>query len=181
MRPVIPLVISEDEEKGLRRVMAEGGKEEYRRCLAVLLRARGVHPKDVAEMLGVTRRSLERWVKAYKAHGVAGLRSRKRPGRRRRIGEAQRRCIAEIALKSPKAFGYLKNEWSIRLLSRHLTNELGIKISRAHLWRILHELGIVYKRPKSVVRSPDLDYEEKARMVEDYKKAASTLLKKGLP
>lgn len=164
----------------MRRLMAEGGKGEYRRCLAILLRARGAHPRDVVEALGVTRRSLERWVKTYRAHGVAGLRGRKRPGRRRRIGEAQRRSIAETVLKGPKAFGYLKNEWSIRLLSRHLTRELGIKISKTHVWEILRELRIVYKRPKAVVKSPDPDYEEKARMVEDYKEAASTLLKKGL-
>lgn len=174
------MVISEGEEEELRELMAGGCKEEYRRCLSVLLRARGVHPRDVAETLGVTRRSLERWVKAYRADGVAGLRSRKRPGRRRRIDEAQRRRIVEVALKGPKAFGYLKNEWSLRLLSRHLTRELGIKISRAHVWRILHDLGIVYKRPKAVVRSPDPDYQEKASMVEDYKKAASALLKGGL-
>jgi transposase len=179
MRRVVPLVIPEGEEEELRELMAGGCKGEYRGCLSVLLRARGVHPRDVAETLGVTRRSVERWVKAYRAHGVAGLRSRKRPGRRRRIDEAQRRRIAEVALKGPEAFGYLKNEWSVRLLARHLTRELGIEISRAHVWRILRDLGIVYKRPKAVVKGPDPDYEEKARVVEDYKRAASALLKGG--
>lgn len=180
MRRVVPLLISKGEEEELRELMAGGGKEEYRRCLSVLLRARGVHPGDVAETLGVTRRSVERWVKAYRANGVAGLRERTRPGRRRRIDEAQRRLITEVALKGPRAFGYLKNEWSIRLLSRHLTRELGIEVSRAHVWRILRELGIVYKRPKAVVKSPDPDYEEKAQRVKDYKRAASALQKRGL-
>lgn len=164
----------------MRGLMAEGGKGEYRRCLAVLLRARRMHPKDITGTLGVTKRSVERWVKAYRAYGVEGLKRRPRLGRRRRIGEAQRRLIAEVALKGPRAFGYLKNEWSVRLLARHLTKDLGIKISRAHVWRILHELGIVYKRPKAVVRSPAPDYDEKASIVEEYKGAASDLSKKGL-
>jgi len=32
-----------------------------------------------------------------------------------------------------------------------------------------------------VVKSPDPEYEEKARILEGYKEAASDLLKKGLP
>jgi hypothetical protein len=68
-----------------------------------------------------------------------------------------------------------------RLLARHLTRELGIEVSKTHVWEILRELAIVYKRPKAVVRSPDPDYEEKACMVEDYKKAASALQKRRLP
>ena len=96
------------------------------------------------------------------------------------ITQEQKKIITEIALKSPTAFGYLKNEWSVRLLARHLTKELGIKISKTHVWEILHDLGIVYKRPKAVVKSPDPDYEEKAVKLRGFKKVASTLEKKGL-
>lgn len=179
MRLATPLVVSRSEEEKLRKLMAEGGKGEYRRCLAVLLRTQGMHNADIAATLGVTRRSVERWVKTYRAGEVDGLKGRTRPGRRPRIVEAHRRLIAETALKAPRAFGYLKNEWSVRLLASHLTKELGIEISRAHVWRMLRDLGIVYKRPKAVVRSPDPDYEDKARKVEGYKKAASALEKRG--
>ena len=181
MRRAIPLVFSGGEEEGLRGLMADGSKEEYRRCLAVLLRAQGMPNQDIAGTLGVTGRSVERWIKVYRADGIAGLRHRSHPGNRPRITPDQRKTIIEAALQSPRAFGYLKNEWSIRLLSRHLTRELGIKISKTHVWEILRELRIVYKRPKAVVKSPDPDHEEKARMVEGYKGDAPALLKGGLP
>lgn len=181
MRRAIPLVFSEDEEEGLRGLMAHGSKEEYRRCLAVFLRAQGMPNQDIAAMLGVAKRSVERWIKAYRAHGIAGLRHRPHPGNRPRIAPDQKKTIIKVALQSPRAFGYLKNEWSVRLLSRHLTRELGIKISKTHVWEILRELRIAYKRPKAVVKSPDPDHEEKARIVKDYKEAAPALLKGGLP
>lgn len=180
MRRAIPLMLSEGEEEGLRGLMAQGDKEEYRRCLAILLRARGMSNQDVAAMMGVTKRSLERWIRAYRACGITGLRRKPRPRSRPRITQDQRKIMSEIALKSPRAFGYLKNEWSVRLLARHLTRMLGIKIGKSHVWNILHELGIVYKRPKAVVKSPDPDYEEKASKVEEYKREALTLLKGGL-
>lgn len=180
MRRAVPLAISEAEENELKRLMAKGDKMEYRRCLAVLLRAKGTPNQDIAGMLGATKRSVELWIKAYRDLGLSGLRRRLHPGGKPRITHEQRRVIAETALKSPRAFGYLKNEWSVRLLARHLTKELGIEISKSLVWMILRELGIVYKRAKAIIESPDPDYAEKARSVGEYKDSASTLLKKGL-
>ena len=51
------MVVSEGEEEGLRRLMAEGDKGEYRRSLAIILRARGASSRDIAGMLGVSRRT----------------------------------------------------------------------------------------------------------------------------
>jgi transposase len=85
----------------------------------------------------------------------------------------------ELALQSPRLFGYLRNNWSVRLLSRHLTRQVGVKISKSHVWRILHEAGIVHKRPKAAVKSPDLDYERKAAKVSAYKRIAPALEKRG--
>ena len=102
----------------------------------------------------------------------------RRLGKKPRIGEKEKKLIAEIALKSPKAFGYLKNDWSIRFLANHLSKEVGIKISKSHLHRILHELGLAYKRPKAYVKSKDQDYEIKKKALESYKKIAKALLKK---
>jgi len=65
--------------------------------------------------------------------------------------------------RSPRLFGCLKNDRSPRLLSRHLAEEAGVEVSRAHLWRILHEADIVYKRPKAAVRGPDPGYEAEKR------------------
>jgi len=74
MRRTVPLVISEAEEEGLRRLMAEGDKGEYRWSLAIILRARGASSHDIAGMLGVSRRSVDRWIEAYRVRGVEGLR-----------------------------------------------------------------------------------------------------------
>jgi transposase len=84
-------------------------------------------------------------LKQYKSIGIEGLKTKPHPGKKPRIGKKEKKIIAEIALKNPKSFGYLKNDWSIRFLARHLSKELGIKISRAHLHRILHEIGLFIK------------------------------------
>lgn len=88
--------------------------------------------------------------------------------------------IKDIVLnKSPQTFGYLKNTWSIRLLATHLSSLLGINISLKQTWRIVHDLGIVYKQPKlELEKEKGDDYEQKRKKIDRYKKVSSALLKK---
>jgi len=47
-------------------------------------------------------------------------------------------------------------------------------------WRILHDLGIVSGRPKPALEHPE-DYEKKKKIVDNYKKVSTALLKKNSP
>lgn len=175
------LILSKREEADVRKFMGETrSKEEYRRAEAVLYKAEGLSYRTIAKRMNAAYLSVYKWIQRYKKGGVNALRTKTHPGKKPRITPEQRKAIAQTVLQSPQAFGYLKNEWSVRLLAEHLTREMGIRVSKTHVWEILHELGIVYKRAKAVVESPDPDYPEKARRVEGYKKIAPALLKKGL-
>jgi len=175
------LTLSRREEAEIRKFMTETkSKEEYRRAEAALYKAEGLSYRAIAKRMNAAYLSVYKWIQRYKEGGVNALRTKTRPGKKPRITPEQRKAIVQTALQSPQAFGYLKNEWSVRLLAKHLTQEMGIRISKTHVWEILQELGIVYKRAKAVVESPDPEYPEKARRVEGYKKIAPALLKKGL-
>ena len=88
--------------------------------------------------------------------------------------------IKEMISKSPRTFGYLKNTWSIRLLAAYLTTILGMNVSPMHTWRIVHDLGIVSKRPKLALEHAE-DYEKKKKTIDNYKKISAALLKKNPP
>jgi transposase len=171
-------ILTENELKRLKAFMKACDKDEYKRALAIIHRSRGIPYSHIASMLGVHIRSIQRWISQYRQMGIEGLKTKPHPGKKPRIGKKEKRLIEKIALKSPKAFGYLKNDWSIRFLATHLSKELGIKVSKSHLHRILHELGLAYKRPKAYVKSPDPDYEAKKKALEGYKKISKALLKK---
>ncbi len=44
-------------------------------------------------------------------------------------------------------------------------------------WRIIHDLGIVYKQPKLELQKDD-DYEQQKRKIDGYRKISNALLKK---
>jgi transposase len=174
------LILSDSERRSLLALMkATRSKREYRRASAVLEKANCLTYKAIAMKHDVDVKTVQRWVEAYEAQGVDGLRDKPHPGKPSGYTEAQRRRIVELALQSPSLFGYLRSGWNVRLLARHLTKEVGIKIGKSHVWRMLHEAGIVYKRPKAKVKSPDPNYGHKAAKVRGYKRIAPALEKRG--
>jgi putative transposase len=157
-------------------------KEEYRRAYAIKQKMEGVPYRTIAKDMGVNYRNVYDWIDNYRKEGLDGIRNKRKNGGRRPVisTEKNKELIKDIVLnKSPTTFGYLKNTWSIRLLATHLTSLLGINVSPKQTWRIVHDLGIVYKQPKlELENEKDDDYEEKKGKVERYKKVSRALLKK---
>ena len=135
-------------------------------------RWRGIPYRTIAEDIGVNYRNVYDWINNYRKFGLEdGIRNkRKNGGRRPVISTAKNKeMIKDIVLnQSPKTFGYLKNTWSVRLLATHLTSLLGMNVSPKQTWRIIHDLGIVYKQPKLELEKKGDDYEEKKEKIDRY-------------
>jgi transposase len=157
-------------------------KEEYRRASAIKQKVEGLPYRTIARNLDVNYRNVYNWIKGYKEYGLDGIRSkRKNAGRIPKISsDKNKETIKDIITKSPRTFGYLKNTWTIRLLAAYLTTILGMNVSPMQTWRIVHDLGIISKRPKLVLEHAE-DYEKKKKIVDNYKKVSSALLKKNSP
>jgi hypothetical protein len=54
---------------------------EWRRALAVLLRADGLPVREIVACTGLTQNMVFKWLHRYCAEGVDGLRTRRRPPR----------------------------------------------------------------------------------------------------
>jgi hypothetical protein len=67
---------------------------ERRRLRAIALLEQGLLPHEVAERVGVDRRSVRRWKRTYRRRGHTGLKARPVPGRPPKLTAAQRRTWA---------------------------------------------------------------------------------------
>lgn len=113
---------------------------------ALLLILEGQRPGWIAEVLGLTRMSLSRWMHAVNGHGVRALRPRPRPGRPTRLTPQVRRALGRHLAQSPQAFGLPRVQWDGPTLVVHLKRHFGIalQVRQAQLW--LHQLGYRLKR-----------------------------------
>jgi transposase len=155
-------------------------KEEYRRASAIKQKTEGIPYRTIAKNLGVNYRNVYDWIKKYKNSGIDGIRNKRKNGGRKPVisTDKNKEIVKDIVLnKSPKTFGYLKNTWSIRLLATYLSTLLEMNVSPMQTWRIIQDLGIVYKQPKLELKKGS-DYEEKKEKIDRYKKISSALLKK---
>jgi transposase len=179
----LTLEVSKEQKKELLLFMRRTrDKEEYRRAYAVKQKMEGVPYRFIAKDIGVNYRNVYDWIDSYRKDGLDGIRNRRKNGGRRAIisSAKNKEMIKDIVLNgSPKTFGYLKNTWSIRLLATYLSSLLGMNVSRSQTWRIVHDLGIVYKQPKiKLEKDKSDDYEQKKEKVDRYKKVSRALLKK---
>src|SRR5438552_6484625 len=97
---------------------------ERRRLRAIELLQREIAVHVVAERLGVDRRSVRRWKRAYRGWGRNGLRARPAPGRPPKLSAAQRRQLVRVVVAGPGEAGSRPRLWAclrlVGLLRRHV-------------------------------------------------------------
>jgi transposase len=86
------------------------------RARVVLLASEGVANYEIAELVGMSRPTVNRWRARYADRGVDGLADERRPGRPRTIDEAK--VITATLTPPPKSLGV--THWSSRLLAPRL-------------------------------------------------------------
>jgi transposase len=86
------------------------------RARVVLLASEGVANYQIAELVGMSRPTVNRWRARYAERGIAGLVDEQRPGRPKTIDEAA--VVAATLTPPPASLG--ATHWSSRLLERRL-------------------------------------------------------------
>jgi transposase len=123
----------------------------YRRLQAVLLVARGRLVGEVAQIAGVSLRSVYHWVGSYlRDHRADDLQDRPRSGRPPAAATITDARIAEELRKDTRPLGYSATSWTVALLAKHLSRTYHCKISERTLRRRMRALGLRWKRPRYV-------------------------------
>ncbi len=103
----------------------------YRRTLAILEVSRGKPVAQVAQSLGVTRRSIYYWIEHYReAFDPTALVDDDRPGRPSLCREDLTALLRTLLVDhTPDRLGYSAVEWTAALLQEHLEHCTGQRLS----------------------------------------------------
>ena len=121
------------------------------RAEIVLGSAQGESIRELAERLGVSQPTVCLWRRRYQAQGVAGLQSRARSGRRRRITSAKELAVVNATLRKPQA----ATHWSARRLAKT------VGLSHVSVHRIWRKYGLQPHRLQHFKFSTDPQFDTK--------------------
>jgi len=131
--------------------------EAWRRGRAVLAYIKGERVVEIAELLGVTRGSVNRWLQWYEATGVEGLETVKAPGAPSKLTEAQRAELAELIDRGPQQAGYHTGVWTGPMIGDLIEQRFGVVYHKHNVPRLLHDMGFSLQRPRKRLARADAE------------------------
>ena len=135
------------------------------RLQIVLMAHRGRARQDIAADLGVHRKTVTRWLNAYCAAGLDGLRPKKAKGQPGKIPAALADDVRRWVIDGPAKQGLDRANWTHEELADHLRKTQGIQTSRSAVQRFCARIGIRLYRP--TYRYERGDPAKQARVKED--------------
>jgi transposase len=121
---------------------------ERRRRRAIDLLNQGLMPVEVAQRVGVDRRSVRRWHAAYRKKGGAALTARPAPGRPPVLDRPAQRQLERLLLKGAVAAGFSTDLWTCPRVAQVIERRFGVRYHVDHVGRLLHGLGWSPQKPE---------------------------------
>jgi transposase len=108
----------------------------------------GESPEIVARALGINRTTIYDWLALYRKGGWGALEAKKRGGRRPKLsGRALKWIFDTITMKDPLQLKFSFALWACDMIRKLIFERLGVKLSKASVNRLLHQIGLSPQRP----------------------------------
>lgn len=130
---------------------------QHRRFLAVRRLLDGFSTEEVADFLGVDRRSVQRWFRLFRAQGWDGLAAAAVAGRPSKLTPTQEKIVLRWLQDSPTRFGFATELWTSRRLAQVIWEEWRIRIHPHSLPKWLRARGYTPQKPQRIPRERDPD------------------------
>jgi transposase len=103
---------------------------------AVLFREKGMEYPELAKWFGESPRTLARWVRAYKVHGLAGLQE-KQSGRPAQLTPEQRAAVFAVISDGSSSVGRAGTAWTGRTLAEWINQRWGVRLRERQCRRMI--------------------------------------------
>jgi transposase len=147
-RPLIHIHLSAPQLASLEHAFRTPADRKLRdRAQIVLLAHRGRPHQDIAADLGVTPRTVQRWLNAFLDRGLDGLRPRKAPGAAPKLTADLGPVLRQWVIDGPIKQGLDRANWTYPELADHLYKTRGIRVGKSALQTFCRKHEIRPYRP----------------------------------
>jgi transposase len=157
--------LSEGEIRAVKRLHRETNDADVRsRCDMILWSNEGLSPPQIAQRVRFSRYTVARYIWRYEAEGLAGLFTKPRSGRPRRVTPEYEAKLLKAVAQEPRSLGLPFSNWTTAGLAGYLAKQTGIVITPRQVENYLKANGWRLRRPVRTVKhkqDPDLVAEKK--------------------
>jgi transposase len=131
----------------------DGRKLDHKTLEVLRLRAveqvqAGAHPEDVAQALGLHRKTVYGWLAKYREGGKDALKAKPVPGRPSKLsGEQIARLYALIVGVDPRQLSFEFALWTREMVRQVIRREFSVALSTVSVGRLLRTMGLSPQRP----------------------------------
>jgi len=127
----------------------------------LLLLANGHQWGTVSSVLFCSLSTISRWKSRFEAEGVDVVLGRPKGRCRTRIHVWAALVVRWVLTLSPADFRFVRSRWSCEAVAVVLRDDYGVPVGRESVRLWLHAGGLVWRRPRPVIRPKDADRERK--------------------
>jgi transposase len=132
---------------------------QVRRILVLAMVLEGRSRTEAASLNGMDRQTLSDWVHRYNEAGIAGLKSRKSPGRAPLLTQAQKAELRALVIQGPDPAVHKVVRWRCVDLRDEVARRWQVEVHENTIGEWLGELGLTRLQPRPVHPKKDVEAE----------------------
>ena len=145
---MIRIQLSARDQSFLEQAFRNATDRKFHDRLQIIRLAHRNHPhQDIAADLGVTPRTVQRWLNAYLERGLEGLQVRKSPGATPKLTDDLAPLLRQWVIDGPAACGLDRANWTYPELADYLFSKRGIRVQKSAMQVFCNRHGIRPYRP----------------------------------
>jgi len=124
----------------------ENKGKQRKRYQALYLLSKKYDVGSVSDIVGISRRMINKWVELYKKDGVDGLQIKKYKGAIKKIDSGIRKEIINLLQTPPRKMGFNFSGWNTKTIKIWLNEVYHISITKPRIFQILKEEKFSWKK-----------------------------------
>lgn len=118
---------------------------------ALLMLAMSIPENEVADIWGISVRTLYNWRNDFLARGVKSLSvSRKRKGCPPKLSESQKESLKQIVLDGPEKSGFSRGTWTSVMIQELVEKKYKVNYNHRYVCDLLKQIGLSYQKGKYI-------------------------------
>lgn len=119
-----------------------------RKIVVRSIKEKSFSPESIAEVFGISRTAIYRWLRHFEEGGYSELETKKSPGKSAEITEEIEQWLKDTVLHhSPEDFGYDTALWTRDILAEILNFEFSLEVAGRTVGKHLKKIGLSYQKP----------------------------------